>query len=519
MVLNSPCYNNEELASLKANDYCNEALAIPGQTETGKENSNLFMADSLPKTILLPLHGICINMTPFEFSLIYLVVTSMKKVIITDDSIRQALRLDDTDGVDCPLNEEIFAELARMGYEKPLVRNVDSPSKFLMYPRFLQLMINAQITDLSSHNTKYTSSALTQKVFANMRRIKKGFSGVDTSLFDGGFIQTEGKGIAKLDADEDVTLEEVDAEVTMDANVHGRLVESQAQVYHLDLKHAAKVLSMQDTDETEPAKVEEVIEVVTADKLMTEVVTTAASPITAAQVPKASTPMKRMGFELSLLGKSKRRGHRGAKTHLQIVANEDDDVYTEATPLSLKVRVVDYQIHHKHNKPYYNIIKADGTHQLFLSFITLLKNFDRENLEMLCKLVQERFQSSEPKNFSDNFLLNTFKTMFEKPNVEASIWRDQRGRYRLVKVKSWKIFESCGVHIITFTTTLMFLLVEKKYSLTRFTLKQMLNNVRLKVKEESEMSLELLRLMRRQLNRYALSLDAYCKPTRVILGL
>nr|GEV23780.1 hypothetical protein [Tanacetum cinerariifolium] len=52
-----------------------------------------------------------------------------------------------------------------------MVRNVDSPSKFLMYPWFLQVMINAQVDDLSSHTTKYTSPALTQKVFTNMRRI------------------------------------------------------------------------------------------------------------------------------------------------------------------------------------------------------------------------------------------------------------------------------------------------------------------------------------------------------------
>nr|GEV95691.1 hypothetical protein [Tanacetum cinerariifolium] len=98
------------------------------------------------------------------------------------------------------------------------------------------------------------------------------------------------------------------------------------------------------------------------------------------------------------------------KRHLRIVANDDDDVYIEATPLP-------------------------------------------------SKLVKERFKSIEPKNFSDDFLLNILKIMFEKPNVEAN----------------------------------MFLLVEKKYPLTRFTLEQMLNNVRLEVKEESEMSLELLR--------------------------
>nr|GEY54326.1 hypothetical protein [Tanacetum cinerariifolium] len=66
-----------------------------------------------------------------------------------------------------------------------LVRNIDSPSKFYMYPRFLQLMINAQIAYLSLHTTKYTSPTLTQKVFANMRRVGKGFSMVDTLLFDG----------------------------------------------------------------------------------------------------------------------------------------------------------------------------------------------------------------------------------------------------------------------------------------------------------------------------------------------
>nr|GEW98367.1 hypothetical protein [Tanacetum cinerariifolium] len=99
---------------------------------------------------------------------------NMKKVVITKDTIRQALRLDDADSIECLPNEEIFTELTRMGYEKPppnMVRNVDSPSKFLMYLRFLQVMINAQVDDLSSHNTKCTSPALTQKVFANIRRI------------------------------------------------------------------------------------------------------------------------------------------------------------------------------------------------------------------------------------------------------------------------------------------------------------------------------------------------------------
>nr|GFA56705.1 hypothetical protein [Tanacetum cinerariifolium] len=71
------------------------------------------------------------------------------------------------------------------------------------------------------------------------------------------------------------------------------------------------------------------------------------------------------------------------KRHLQIVPNEDADVYTEATPLARKVSVVDYQIIELNNKPYYKIIRADDTHQLYVSFMTLLRNFNIEDLEAL----------------------------------------------------------------------------------------------------------------------------------------
>nr|GFB24023.1 xylulose kinase-1 [Tanacetum cinerariifolium] len=59
-----------------------------------------------------------------------------KKVVVTEDVIRQDLCLDDADGVKCLPNEEIFtelaqifAELARMGYEKP-------PPKLTFYKAF-----------------------------------------------------------------------------------------------------------------------------------------------------------------------------------------------------------------------------------------------------------------------------------------------------------------------------------------------------------------------------------------------
>nr|GEV99136.1 putative ribonuclease H-like domain-containing protein [Tanacetum cinerariifolium] len=71
------------------------------------------------------------------------------------------------------------------------------------------------------------------------------------------------------------------------------------------------------------------------------------------------------------------------KRNLEIVPDEDDDVYTGATTLARKVPVVEYEIINLNNKPYYKIIRADGTHQLYISFLTLLKNFNREDLEAL----------------------------------------------------------------------------------------------------------------------------------------
>nr|GEX55702.1 hypothetical protein [Tanacetum cinerariifolium] len=187
------------------------------------------------------------------------------------------------------------------------------------------------------------------------------------------------------------------------------------------------------------------------------------------------------------------------KQHLEIVPDEDGDVFTEATPLARKVPVMDYQIVHVNNKPRYKIIRADDAHQLYRSFITMLKTFDREDIETLWNIIKERFSTSKPNNFSDEYLLSTLKTMFGRPDGQDNVWKDQRSVHGQALVKTWKLLTSCGVHIISFTTTQIILLVERRYPLSKFTLKQMINLVRLQVEEQSEISLELIRFTRQQL--------------------
>nr|GFC87059.1 hypothetical protein [Tanacetum cinerariifolium] len=118
------------------------------------------------------------------------------------------------------------------------------------------------------------------------------------------------------------------------------------------------------------------------------------------------------------------------------------------------------------------------------------------------RIVKDIFFTSKPTNFSDEYLLLTLKIMFEEPDGQDAIWRNQKSVHGLSLVKRWKLLASCGVHVITLSTVQLFLLVKRRYPLSRFTLKQLVNVTRLQVEEESEMSLELLRFTRQQLQEY-----------------
>ncbi|GJR38186.1 hypothetical protein Tco_1213870 [Tanacetum coccineum] len=176
-----------------------------------------------------------------------------KKIVITQSSVRSDLQLADDDGIDCLPNNSIFENLQLMGYENlsdkltfyksyfspqwkylihtilqclsskstawnefgtniasaviclatnqkfkfsklifdGMLRNLDNSNKFLMYPRFLQIFLNKQIEKVPSHKRKFTAPVHTKKVFANMRRKGKEFSGKVTPLFETMLIQQQ----------------------------------------------------------------------------------------------------------------------------------------------------------------------------------------------------------------------------------------------------------------------------------------------------------------------------------------
>nr|GFA62356.1 hypothetical protein [Tanacetum cinerariifolium] len=65
-----------------------------------------------------------------------------------------------------------------------MLRNLDNGfGKFIMYPRFIQTFLDKQLDGLPTHKEKYDVSFHTKKVFAYMKRIGKGFFGKETPLF------------------------------------------------------------------------------------------------------------------------------------------------------------------------------------------------------------------------------------------------------------------------------------------------------------------------------------------------
>nr|GEZ08242.1 hypothetical protein [Tanacetum cinerariifolium] len=362
---------------------------------------------------------------------------------------RDVLRLDDAKGIECLPNEEIFTELARMGDEKPSTKLVfykaffSSQWKFLIHtihqcmsakrtlwnefktPLFEGMIVAQQVgegddevnvedvpaagnegaasvndddvpaavDELSipsptpstqppptSQDIPFTSHekiAQALEITKLKHRVKKFKRRNKLKVYKLRRLKKVGT-TQRIETSDDTVMDD------------GKKAESQAQIYQIDLEHANKVLSMQD-DDIEPEELQEVVKVEKTKEPIKEKDSRALKRINESQEDKAAKKQK-IDEKVEELRK-----------HLQIVPNNNDDVYIEATPLALK--------------------------------------------------------------------------------------------------------------IITFTTTQLILLVKRKYPLKRFTLDQMLNNVRLEVEEESEVSLELLR------RRYALSCNANGKPIWLILGL
>nr|GEV97185.1 hypothetical protein [Tanacetum cinerariifolium] len=548
-----------------------------------------------------------------------------KKVMITEATIRDALRLDDAEGVDCLPNEEIFAELASIGYEKPSTKLTfykaffSSHQKFLIHTilqsmsakhiswnEFSSAMASAVIclsTSRKFNFSKYIFESL--KVFANTRRVGKGFSGAETPLFEGmlvgvfeeegdvdGQVQDDVEDAAAQGADTVVQGDDVhepsipsptlptpppqqsqdlpltsqkalDACATLtrrvkhleydkvaqaleitklkrrvknlkkknrvkvlklrriqkvgtsqridtsedtvmeDASNQGRMIDDldkddtvdlmddkgeekkeeevkndqvkgrQAEIYQIDMDHASKVLSIQ---EDEPSEVQEVVDVVTTAKLITKVVTTAGESVTTTsttiyavepQVPAATITT----------APQKAKEDPFVQRYQFIKKMPQTEAQARKNMIMYLKNVVGFKL------DYFKGMSYDNIHPIFEAKFNL-------NIAFLL-MTKEQLEEEENR---------AIESINETPAQKAAKRRKLNEKVKDLK-RHLEIVPDKDDDVYTEATPLarkLILLVKRRYPLSRFTLDKMLNAVRMRVEEQSEVSLELLRFTRQQ---------------------
>nr|GEU33981.1 uncharacterized mitochondrial protein AtMg00810-like [Tanacetum cinerariifolium] len=149
-------------------DYGKE-LVSPKQTALGKDISNLFMAVQIEAQQHIsnesPLLGV--NIPRCDEDSIALMELIVFLVVVSEDVLIRDLHFDDVDGC-------LSA--------KRTAWNEFSCSMASAVICLATVVMDNQVDDLTTHNTRYTPLVLIQKVFANMRRVGKGFSRVKTPL-------------------------------------------------------------------------------------------------------------------------------------------------------------------------------------------------------------------------------------------------------------------------------------------------------------------------------------------------
>ncbi|GJX68921.1 hypothetical protein Tco_0304648 [Tanacetum coccineum] len=80
------------------------------------------------------------------------------------------------------------------------------------------------------------------------------------------------------------------------------------------------------------------------------------------------------------------------------VVPDKEEVAIDAIPLATKPpSIVDWKIIKEGKLGYYQIIRADGSSKRYSSMIQMLRDFDREDLETLWKLVKAKHGSTRPE--------------------------------------------------------------------------------------------------------------------------
>nr|GEY34100.1 uncharacterized mitochondrial protein AtMg00810-like [Tanacetum cinerariifolium] len=422
-----------------------------------------------------------------------------KKVVVTKAIIRDALCLDVAEGVKCLLNKEIFIELARMGYEKPSTKLTFYKAFFSSQWKFL---IHTILQCMSAKRTSWNEFSLSiASAIICLSLAQEVGEGVADEVHDEGVhvagVATEGVVSAADDVvptvDEEPSIPSLTPptppmqpphDIPSTSQVQPTLLQSPQRKLRMiadmnedddfileDAKDVAvDAKDGQDEEESKPAELQEVVDIATTVKIITEVVTVASTTITTADVPiYAATTV--VAFALTAAPSRRTKG-------VVIRDPEESTTTTTSTIVHSKAKSKDKD---PAVKSYQALKRKPQTKaQAMKNMMIYLKNVVGFKMDYFKGISYDDIRHIFKEKFDSNVAFLQKKK--EQINEEESKALKRINETPAEKAAKRKKFDEE-----------LILLLERRYPLTRFTLDQMLNNVRLEVKEESEASLELLR--------------------------
>nr|GFA75378.1 hypothetical protein [Tanacetum cinerariifolium] len=139
-------------------------------------------------------------------------------------------------------------------------------------------------------------------------------------------------------------------------------------------------------------------------------------------------------------------------------------VYVQA--LQVKHPIINWKVHTKGQRSYWQIIRLGGNSACYQFFVDLLKQLDREDLNQLWALVKEYLSIRPATSEKEMELWVELKRMYE-PYLEDQLWALTHN-FMHAPVE-WKLYDLSEVHHVTTKDNEIFMLVEKDYPLRKAT--------------------------------------------------
>ncbi|GJY49684.1 hypothetical protein Tco_0439640, partial [Tanacetum coccineum] len=146
-------------------------------------------------------------------------------------------------------------------------------------------------------------------------------------------------------------------------------------------------------------------------------------------------------------------------------ASSESEIGVDAIPTATKPpTIVNWKIiSQSSQKAAYQIIRIDGSDKIYMSFGAILKDFSRDDLIELYRLVIKKYGANRPEEMYDRVLWGDLKTMFDPPLSDDAIWSLPLQQ----KIINWRYYPTCAVHCLTLDASTIYMLADRKYPLSK----------------------------------------------------